>query len=74
MVDVAREPLSFTKDEFLRARAMLPERLEFVRGDIGPFSDEAVRMLIANWGADRIVAITGSEVWRQAAEAKAACD
>ena len=44
----------------------LPEKLELIDGEIGPFSDAAQLAMLANWGADKIVALTGPDVWREA--------
>jgi hypothetical protein len=57
---------SFTADEFLSDDVDLPRKMELHDGVIGPFSDMAKRALLANWGADEIIALTGPEVWREA--------
>ena len=44
----------------------LPERVEFAYGEIGPYSDEGKRTLLANWGADEVIRLTGPEIWREA--------
>lgn len=61
---IAAKPRLFTVDEYFAAD--LPEKMELIDGEIGPFSDEAVRALLANWGTDRIVKVTGADVWREA--------
>ena len=68
---VAREPQPVTTKEFLSRDLGLPERVELVRGVIGPYSDEGKLTLLANWGAADIVRLTGSEVWLKAI---AACE
>ena len=65
----ASQPL--TKDEFFSDENGLPEKIEWVRGMVGPFSDEGIRTLVANWGADRVIAATGPEIWREALKAAA---
>ncbi len=64
-----REPQGFTADEFLSEDCDLPRKMELVEGVIGPFSDRAKRALLANWGADKIIKLTGLEIWREAIEA-----
>ena len=66
---VRREPQKFTVDEFLRGETGLPEKIELERGIIGPYSDDGIRTLLANWGADKVVAVTGPEIWRAALKA-----
>jgi hypothetical protein len=56
---VQREPQDNSKEEF-RYAAEIPHRLEFVRGVIGPFPDAARLVLLANWGADDIIRLTGT--------------
>ena len=63
---VHREPQEITAEEFLHANLGLPEKIELVDGLIGPISDHGMQTLLANWGADRILRVTGSEVWREA--------
>lgn len=63
---VQRQPQLMTAREFLSAEAALPERIELVRGAIGPYGDEGMRTLLANWGADRVIEVTGPEVWCEA--------
>ena len=60
---------AITKDEFLGGENGLPRQVEWVRGMVGPFSDEGIRTLVANWGADRVIAATGVGIWREALEA-----
>ena len=61
-----RKPHRFTIDENLDDETDLPLMLELVRGVIGPFSDRAKLALLANRGADKVIAQTGPEDWRQA--------
>ena len=68
---LTRKAQKFTVDEFLSNEADMPDRMELVEGVIGPFSDKAKLALLANWGADRIVRLTGPEIWREAIEAAA---
>lgn len=63
---VWREPQKVTASEFLSAENGLPEKMELVRGEIGPFDDRGLKTLLVNWGADRVIAVTGPEVWREA--------
>lgn len=63
---VARKPLLFTVDEFLSDEVDLPEKMELVDGVIGPYSKRGKLALLANWGADAIVRLTGPEIWREA--------
>jgi hypothetical protein len=63
---VGRRAKEFTADEFLSDDTDLPEKMELVDGIIGPFSDHAKIALLANWGADKIIALTGPEIWREA--------
>ena len=56
--------------EFLSDSAGIPDRLELVRGVIGPFSDAGKLYLLTNWGADDIIRLTGTEIWRKALEAR----
>ena len=67
---VKREPHPCSKDEFLSTENGLPMRIEWVRGKIGPFNDAAPLTLVANRGADRVVAVIGAEVWRNALSAR----
>ena len=66
--ELKREPQLLTKEEFLRADE-LRGRVEFVRGVVGPCSDSGKLTLLANWGADEIIRLTGAEVWRDALRA-----
>lgn len=61
-----REPQPVTKAEFVSDEAGLLNRMEWVRGEVGPFSDAGKRALLTNWGADQIIRITGPDVWREA--------
>ena len=65
-ISVAREPRVATKADFYAVVSHLPERIEFARGVIGPFSDLAKLTLLANWGADDIIRLTGPDIWRAA--------
>ena len=65
-----REPQPFTKPDYFAAVSDLPERVEFVRGEIGPYSDVGKLTLLANWGADEIIRLTGPDVWREALAAR----
>ena len=67
---VERRPQAVSASEFLSAENGLPEKMELVRGQIGPFSDTGIVTLIANWGADRVIAATGPEIWREALAAR----
>jgi hypothetical protein len=63
---VRREPQLVTKEDFLTGMTDHPARIEFVRGVIGPYSDAGKLALLANWGADDVLRITGPDVWRDA--------
>ena len=63
---VERKPQGFTVDEFLSDDADLPHKMELIDGVIGPFSDQGKLTLLANWGVDEVIRLTGPEVWRQA--------
>ena len=63
---LTRAPQRFTVDEFLSEDADLPHKMELINGVIGPYSDAGKLTLLANWGADKIVALTGPEIWREA--------
>lgn len=67
-----RKPQKFSVDEFLSDEVDLPRKMELIEGVIGPFSDKAKRALLANWGADRIVKLTGPEIWLEAIAAAGA--
>ena len=62
---VERKPQKFTVDEFLSDDAGLPEKMELFNGVIGPFSDSGKLTLLANWGADKVIALTGPDIWRE---------
>jgi hypothetical protein len=40
--------------------------MELWDGEIGPYSDAGKQTLLANWGADEIIRLTGPEIWREA--------
>ena len=63
---VERQPQPVSAKEFLSDENGLPEKMELVRGQIGPFTDQGIVTLIANWGADRVIAATGPDIWREA--------
>jgi hypothetical protein len=63
---VAREPRKYTKADYFASVHDLPERVEFAYGEIGPYSDEGKRILLANWGVDEVIRLTGPEIWREA--------
>ena len=65
-----RKPQRYTVDEVFSEDAGLPEKLELIDGVIGPFSNRGKLTLLANWGADRIIALTEREVWLEALAAK----
>ena len=67
---VLRQPQKCTVDDFLGGGLGLPEKTELVKGMIGPFSDEGMRTLLANWGADKIIEVTGPGVWLEALAAR----
>lgn len=60
------EPQPVTADEFLSDGSGLPEKIELVQGVIGPYSDAGKLTLLANWGADDVMRLTGPEIWRAA--------
>lgn len=66
-----RESQGFTVNEYFSPDTDLPEKMELWDGIIGPFSDAAKLALLANWGADKIVDLTGPEIWREATAAAA---
>ena len=66
-----REPQKFTVDEFFSEDPGLPEKIELWAGEIGPYSDAGKQTMLANWGADEIIRLTGPEIWR---DALAACN
>lgn len=63
---IRREPQPIDVDEYFSEDADLPEKLELVDGMVGPFSDAGKRTMLANWGADEIIRLTGPDVWRAA--------
>ncbi len=63
---IRREMQLFTAAEFLSEDAGLPEKVELVDGEIGPYSDTGKLTLLANWGADEIIRLTGPEIWHDA--------
>ena len=65
-IKLGRPPRGFTVDQYLSDEVDLPSKLELVDGEIGPFSDQAKTALLANWGADAIVRLTGPAIWREA--------
>lgn len=60
-----RRAQKFTVDEFLSDDVDLPRKMELIDGVFGPFSDKAKLALLTNWGADKIVKLTGPEIWRE---------
>lgn len=66
---VQREPQRFTVDDYFSEGTDLPQKMELADGIIGPFSDQAKLALLANSGADRILKLTGPDIWREAIEA-----
>jgi len=64
-----RSPRKFDFDEFLSTKVDLPHKLELIDGIIGPFSNRAKLALLANWGTDAIIKLTGPDVWIEALEA-----
>lgn len=67
-IKFSHKALEFTVDEYLSDDVDLPHKLELVDGVIGPFSDRAKRALLANWGTDKVLKLTGADVWREAIE------
>jgi hypothetical protein len=65
-----RKPQRFTVDEYFSEDADLPEKMELIDGVIGPFSDKAKLALLANWGADKVVRLTGPDIWREVLRAR----
>lgn len=59
-----RHQQKFTVDDYYSAS--LPEKIELWHGVIGPYSDDGKRSLLANWGADEIIRLTGPEIWWEA--------
>ncbi len=60
---LSRAPQQFTVDEYFSPATDLPMKFELVDGEIGPFSDAAKLALLANWGSDKIVSLTGPDIW-----------
>lgn len=67
---VRREPQNVSKAEYFSTEAGLPEKVELIRGVVGPYSAAGKLTLLANWGADEIIRLTGPEVWREALAAR----
>ena len=67
---VRRDPQPVTAKEFLSDASGLPEKVELVKGVIGPYSDAGKLTLLANWGADDIIRLTGPEIWQEALAAR----
>jgi hypothetical protein len=65
---IRREAQLVSKAEFFSAELGLPEKVELDHGVIGPYSDAGKLTLLANWGADDIIRLTGPEIWREALE------
>jgi hypothetical protein len=63
---VTRAPQLFTADEFFAEDNGLPEKMELWDGIIGPYEDAGLQTLLANWGAYRVLAVTGPDIWREA--------
>lgn len=63
---IQRAPQNWTADEFFAENNGLPHRIELADGMLGPFDDDGIRTLLANWGVDRVIALTGAEIWREA--------
>ena len=66
---VLRQPQIFAVDEYLSDDAGLPEKMELWDGMIGPYSDDGIQTMLANWGADKVIQVTGPDVWRAAQKA-----
>ena len=47
---VLRQPQIFAVDEYLSDDAGLPEKMELWDGMIGPYSDDGIQTMLANWG------------------------
>ena len=65
-ITVGRKPRRFTVDEVLSDEAGLPEKMELINGIIGPFDNQGKVTMLANWGVDEIIRLTGPEIWREA--------
>ena len=63
---VKREPQPFTVDEYFADDNGLPEKMELWDGMIGPYRDAGILSLLANWGADKVIEVTGPKIWREA--------
>jgi len=63
---VRREAQPFNSRDFTSGEADLPEKVEVIHGVIGPYSDAGKLTMLANWGADEIIRLTGPEIWREA--------
>lgn len=63
---LTRAPQRLTVDEYFSEDAGLPEKIELWDGVIGPYSDAGKQTMLANWGADEIIRLTGPEIWREA--------
>ena len=63
---VRRQPQKLTANEFVSDDSGLPEKIEYVRGVIGPYSDRGKLTLLANWGADDGIRLAGPAIWREA--------
>ncbi len=59
---VKREPQPCTIDDCLAQDNGLPEKIELWDGMIGPYEDAGLQTLLANWGVDRVIAVTGPEI------------
>jgi hypothetical protein len=59
-----RKPRKYTVDEYFAADP--PRKMELIDGEIGPCSDDARLALLANWGVDASLELTGADVWRKA--------
>lgn len=66
---ILREPQKITVDEYFSIDADLPEKIELWDGVIGPYSDVGKSTMLANWGADKFVELTGPEIWCEAVAA-----
>jgi hypothetical protein len=65
-----QQPQKFTVDEYFSDDTDLPHKIELIDGVIGPFSNQAKIALLANWGVDSIIALTGPEIWMTAIAAR----
>jgi hypothetical protein len=62
-----RRPRKFTVDEYFASD--LPEKVELIDGEIGPYSDDARYALLSNWGTDAIIDLIGADAWQSAIDA-----